>query len=565
MYKRKIVFQVLSFCMLCTLLSAQEYKKIKTADVPDFLQKQKVVLDGKLTENSWKNAALFSDFMVFRKNAKASQVRTEARLFLDAEHLYIGISCHDPKGVHKTPLTGSIWANDNVEIFLGNLTFPDWYCQIVIGSNGKKYDEGLREGDYRYAVNASKNLWTIEVAVKRSALGHMKNNTMLFNLLRYRTKAKKLLSWTDVRWGHDVDHFGTLRIYTPADEILHGPWLLDVRKNSAAVRWETYGLCDGKILFRKKGAGQFKVLPADTLSGVTSRNKKIHSVLLKDLAEDTVYEYKLPVSEKIFSFRTNSGKEADFSFAVTSDIHNRSWNLEKVLSRSDVQKTDLLFLAGDLISAVPGRATQYNSYLEPVIKLYQNKPVIYMRGNHEYRGGAVDSFFELTSLQKNKAYGAFFHKGVCFIYCDSDGDEVHDNTYHRDQTLFLQNLVRTPEFRNASFRVLVNHIPCLDNKIGGTPRTREMFLSLGKDLAKIDLMLAGHTHYYIKALPGQKKIFTLRKARENYLQTFMAPFPVLTGAVTGCLLVEKKSDQLMVKVMDNNGKELDRVVIKAGK
>ncbi|MBO5724093.1 MAG: metallophosphoesterase, partial [Lentisphaeria bacterium] len=484
---------------------------------------------------------------------------------LDPENLYLGVYCHDPAGVYKNDNAG-VWSNDNMEIFLGNLSYPDWYRQIVIASNGKSYDEAVREGSYRYAVSTAKDHWIVEMAIRRATLGHMKNDSMIFNLLRYRTKAKELLSWTDVRWGHDADHFGTLTFTTPANEITHGPWTLEIRKNSAGIRWETFAKCAGKIFLRKKGSADFKAIPADTLSGVTERFNLIHTAILTGLEEDTVYEYRVPPCEKIRTFRTLSTKEQDFSFGVTSDIHTRSWNLERLLQLPAVRNADLLFFAGDLVSGIIGRGVQYETFLDPVVKFRQDKVSVFMRGNHEYRGGNVESFFEIASLKEKKAYGAFYHKGIYFIYCDADGDEIHNKAYQEAHKRFLLQAVKSPEFKKAAFRVLINHLPFLDNPLGGTPRTRNIFQSIAKeDLAKIDLMLCGHTHYYLKALPEKERVFSLRKTRNNYKQSFRAPFPVLTNDASGCLLVEKHGKILTVKAMDKTGKELDKVTIKAKK
>ena len=551
--------------LLCGAMTAQEYTTQKSRNIPSLLRKQSVTVDGKLNEPFWKNAGVIRDFLVFRKEGIPSKVRTEVRLLLDPENLYLGVYCHDPAGVYS-PADKGLWGNDNMEIFLGNLTFPDWYRQIVISANGKSYDEAVREGGYRYAVQTAKNHWVMEMVIPRTTLGHLTGNRMLFNLLRYRTNAKKLLSWTDVRWGHDADHFGMLHFYTPVNEILHGPWSVEIRRNSALLRWETSGECDGKIFLRKKGSSAFRCIPADTGSAVTDRSKKIHSVLLNGLEEDTLYEYRVPPCTKIRSFRTLSRKEQDFSFGVTSDIHTRPWNLERLLQIPAIRDTDLFFLAGDLVSGVTGRGSLYEAYLDPVIRFRPEKATVYMRGNHEYRGGNAGSFFDLSTGKDRKSYGSFLHKGIYFIYCDADGDEVHDKAYHEEQKRFFQNAVKSPEFKKASFRVLINHLPYLENPLGGTVRTREFFQSAAKeDLAKIDLMLCGHTHYYLKALPGQQKIFSLRKTRNNYKQNFMAPFPVLTNEAAGCLLVEKKGNTLLVKAMDKTGKILDKLMIRAKK
>lgn len=70
---------------------------------------------------------------------------------------------------------------------------------------------------------------------------------------------------------------------------------------------------------------------------------------------------------------------------VLADLHNKHYgkNNEKLLEAIREQKPDFVFVAGDLLTAKPGKS------LEPAIQLLEDLakdfPIYYGNGNHEYR------------------------------------------------------------------------------------------------------------------------------------------------------------------------------------
>ena len=521
--------------------------------VPQF-QKADLKFDGIPDESFWEKSGKITDFGKFR-NHKAKTAGTEVRLCLDRENLYIGLICKEPAGIFRGNPAGSAWAGDNVEIFLASLENTDWYRQIVIGLNGKQYQEFIGGDQYQSKLNIGNNEWSAEIVVPLKYLGSFTADSLRFNMLRYRKNAREFSTWRDIFWAHDADKFGTLTIRSVADDISHGPWTFGITSNGAGVNWETAGVVPSAFSYRKKGETSFRKLKS------TSSGKKLHSVFLKDLTPDTVYEYKLG-NGKIYSFRTLSQKKADFSFTVTTDIHGRSASLKKIVTHPEVQKGDMIFLLGDLMSALIGRYSCYAGFLDTMVT-YWKKTFYCIRGNHEYRGAGTDSFFQLFYPAERKSYGAFFHKGVFFILLDTDGDvKVEGPEYMENQKVWLKQIVKSKAFAVAEYRVLLTHKPLMLPAHGGGSELKQLFDILSdQEKERFDLSLAGHTHSYSKVMPGESTLYSVRKNRNGMSPVLKLAFPVLTNDLDGFFSVSKNSRELSVRVFDKDGKILDTIKI----
>ena len=90
-----------------------------------------------------------------------------------------------------------------------------------------------------------------------------------------------------------------------------------------------------------------------------------------------------------------------------------------VLLEAEVQKADLLFLAGDMVTSVTGRECCYEGFLDALAANWQ-KAAYVLRGKHEYLGGSSGIFCDLVAPFKRTTYGAVYHKGVFFIMLDAD-------------------------------------------------------------------------------------------------------------------------------------------------
>lgn len=69
------------------------------------------------------------------------------------------------------------------------------------------------------------------------------------------------------------------------------------------------------------------------------------------------------------------------------------------------------------------------------------------------------------------------------------------DAYREEEAAWLRETVASEEFRNASARIVLLHIPLGNGTWHGNIHLEELFLPILND-ADIDVMLSGHTHRY---------------------------------------------------------------------
>ena len=157
----------------------------KQSSVPDAyvpLVKKAPVLDGLLTDKTWQNAYKFKLMSSLDGNSTPSQ-DTEIFLLRDVNNLYIGVKCTEPfvKKI-KSPTRshdGSIWADDSIEIFLGEQGKSTYY-QFSANAVGSTYDGKVKQGSWNsgFKVEAKKQngFWVQEWTVPLKN-NHRKNGS----------------------------------------------------------------------------------------------------------------------------------------------------------------------------------------------------------------------------------------------------------------------------------------------------------------------------------------------------------------------------------------------------
>ena len=148
-----------------------------------------------------------------------------------------------------------------------------------------------------------------------------------------------------------------------------------------------------------------------------------------------------------------------------SDIHlgsNSKKHLEKICSKLNSLKFDLLLIGGDLIDS--------SNFNIDELKILKNikKPILFVSGNHEYY--LKDYKSKLKSLEN---YNLIFLDNKNFKYSNLNIVGISDN-----QTLQSQEVIMKKLINKNLFNLILVHRPKLWNYI----------------TKNIDLMLSGHTH-----------------------------------------------------------------------
>ena len=161
------------------------------------------VIDGKLDDEVWKQAAVFKDFLQRNPGDNIEAAKpTEAFIGYDSKFFYLAFHCYDePDKVRATVAKrDEVFGDDNVRVFLD--TFNDQRRAYILGWNplGIQQDGIMTEGSgWDFSVDIvmeSKGMitsdgWTLEVAIP-------------FKSLRYEAGKDKL--WGFHVW-RNIDRF----------------------------------------------------------------------------------------------------------------------------------------------------------------------------------------------------------------------------------------------------------------------------------------------------------------------------------------------------------------------
>ncbi len=141
-----------------------------------------ITIDGRLDEEAWKSAAAFKDFYQTSPGDNIAPSRpTEAYMFYDEKHLYIGFKCWDEKDKIRATVArrDNVFGEDNVRVWLD--TFDDQRRAYVLGFNPRGiqqdgiYTEG-RGADFSVdIVMESKGIiedwgWSVEIKIPFKSL-----------------------------------------------------------------------------------------------------------------------------------------------------------------------------------------------------------------------------------------------------------------------------------------------------------------------------------------------------------------------------------------------------------
>lgn len=314
-------------------------------------------------------------------------------------------------------------------------------------------------------------------------------------------------------------------------DITHGPYLIDQCEDAITIVWFTNNPSSSWVEYSgDKNFGTFPTwggypkIAKNSNHGLIDANTTKHVIRLENLSPGAIYKYRVNSREirqfnpyevlygdtfasEVYSFETLNPQRSEFSFCVVADIHERASVLDTLLEIGDTEKMDMIFYTGDMLNWIGDENRIFDGMIDVSVKHFaKNKPFVYVRGNHETRGAKARKLFEYFPHHSNEFYYAFKQGETYFIILDVGEDKpdshpvyaglVDFDNYRDVQTEWLKKEVESDAFKNAKYKVVVNHIPLFTNSKGhgGEDATKKWGQILNK--AKIDLMISGHHHQY---------------------------------------------------------------------
>lgn len=306
-------------------------------------------------------------------------------------------------------------------------------------------------------------------------------------------------------------------------------------------------------------------------------------IRINGLAAATEYEYRI-CSQKIdemkpysasfstkyesewYRFRTLDNKATVHSLLVLSDLHNRPATLEKFLTVLSPLTADHIIYAGDMmdnmqVGSSPSGALKaeepYASFTNVSSQLFATqKDFCMLRGDHETKGDAADYFDRYFPHQSGKLYNAYRWGDLEVVLLDGgealpDDDPTSRNTilaaynaYRQEEARWLDELIQTPEYQSAKYRIVVSHLPIPNATEEETQAGARYFAELMTPIinrANVDLLVCGHLH---------PETYTFLEATENVL------FPTLVQGYNSALRIDIAEGKITLNVIDENGTSL---------
>lgn len=363
-----------------------------------------------------------------------------------------------------------------------------------------------------------------------------------------------------------------IALKTPADRLMTTkPYLQDPRPTEMTVMFQTNSVCHAWVEYGEDSLhthrartmldGQevcYRLDNSIRLSNLLPGQRYYYRVCLVGLTKKRSYDtvFGDTLKTQFYSFRTPSEADRDFTALVFNDLHQVKAVYDTLQTLIKDVDYDFVIFNGDCLP----EPVDYND----AVKMIHNcadpingaeKPVIFIRGNHEIRNFYSAGMHNLIGYRNDKTYGAFTWGDTRFVILDA-GEDKPDSTpvyaglndftqLRQDQADFLRAELKSKNFRKAANRVLISHIPVFGNDDKYRP-CLELWGPIVKN-QPFDICFGAHTHelkWYPKGTEG-------------------STFPVLIGggpSIDRCAvsILSRKGKQMHVRTLTTKGVFLDQ-------
>jgi len=265
------------------------------------------------------------------------------------------------------------------------------------------------------------------------------------------------------------------------------PYLQNPASDGMTIMWRT---TDPSYSWVEYGTDVGNLRIARTVeNGIVAANIIRHKVRLTGLEPGAKYFYRICSQRVItygaysktlgqeeksdfFSFTTLSTTPCNFTSLIFTDLHDNLALFDKLMAqvRSKGIEFDFSIFNGDNLAdpvsetQISGSITRYNQGVDA-----SNKPVIYLRGNHEIRGPFAMQLPDFFDWPDGQTYFAFSFGDTRFVFLDN-GEDKNDGSveysglvdfdgFRNQQTTWLKEELANDAFNKAFRKILVHHIP----------------------------------------------------------------------------------------------------------
>jgi len=348
------------------------------------------------------------------------------------------------------------------------------------------------------------------------------------------------------------------------------PFLQNPIGGGITVSWFAHILSHGWVEF---GSDKNLGKRAETrIGGQTVANVYHHKIRIEKLNPGTTYYYRAASREVLkygaykkefgeveysetYSFVLPDTKSEDFTAIIFNDLHKKERTLSVLMDKVKGIDYDFVIYNGDCVDDPVNEkdALQFISYSNEQVNAAE-KPVFYIRGNHEIRGAYSVGLNDIIDYVGGLTFSAFNWGDTHFVFLDCGEDKPDDHWVYYNlnsfeelrntQLDFLEKERKNKAFKKAAKRIVVHHIPIHGlRKESYAPCTKLWTDVLNR--SKISLAINGHTHRFAYHESG----------------SLNNDYPVVIGGGykeedATVMVLSKKGKTLNLKVLDYHGEVL---------
>jgi predicted phosphodiesterase len=306
-----------------------------------------------------------------------------------------------------------------------------------------------------------------------------------------------------------------------------------------------------------------RILPASA-SVIPDTEMTIWKLRLADLQPGLRYQYQVfyrlgdyVVASPAYHFRTLDPAAKTLRAIAFNDTHNNDQVMAALMARVKSEDFDFTVLLGDILEGARKDGSDVFSSWTRYVELLDgaNKPIIYVRGNHDTRGAFAKRLallFDLPNLDPSQAWGEeqWQYKlqagPVSFVALDSgeDDDDSTPAASYKNPNLWQQVRQRQADWMKLAvsaktpadppWRVLLTHMP-LYNSPWCSVRSRNLWTPLLREWQP-DLALSGHDHQWRAAQP---------LAQGDPWPTLVGGGPAMQGGEEATMMVLSADDKAL--------------------
>jgi predicted phosphodiesterase len=325
-------------------------------------------------------------------------------------------------------------------------------------------------------------------------------------------------AWVEVTLAFGI---GCSTLHGAAPLFTKGPYLQMPGTTTMAVMWESATNCHGMVRFGRDGALNQRlgpVVPREMVSispdrhtnlvvtvtnGLTvtktnvvkgSRTNAflVYQATLTGLSPGSIYTYVVEVGGQQTpprAFRTFSAKPDITRFVAYGDSRSNPKIHRKLADQFGKYSPEFVLHSGDLVMAGKDYGLWSKEFFDPLIGVADRVPILPVPGNHE---------------EDLKNYRSYFPVGGSNRWYSFDAGPVHVLAldYHFESTTNEQFRFAQKDLleSTAPWKIVFLHYPVFNYGHHNSGWGHRSYLPLFHE-ARVDLVLAGHTHMYERMRP----------------------------------------------------------------